>query len=258
MNIHALVKIVYSTPNCSQLILSFTPSDEIDSMSVQDRRRFRSISMMNRIKEMTVKSTCPLKCIKLLGMLCPRLEHLTIRVLKKDLTFIIDYLLEQSNTSTCHLASLCIQSTDDIDLPKLISQLRVLKQSDEFAVQDIRKNICHIWWWTSMPLFTWRIDPCQDISQLFSTQDHREWLDFFMYLFDIWLDFFHWIISNERWVYHNWMSNLVHPQEPHGNSYLIWWSVKEKECDGFSSAMNYSFDENDRRSLVFIPPTSIR
>jgi len=69
-------------------------------------------------------------------------------VLKKELIPTIEYLLINYNKHTHrrHLASLYIQSTEDIDFEKLINQLAVLKQSDEFAVQEIGHRNCHIWW----------------------------------------------------------------------------------------------------------------
>ncbi len=143
LNIAILAKILYSTPNCSQLILSYISPDEVNLISIQ---KLRSISNINRTKDITVKSTCPFKQMKLLVMLCSRLEHLTISVLEKDLTSTIEYLLINSNKYTRHLASLTIQSTKDIDLRKLINQLETLKQSNEFAVQEIGCRNCHIWW----------------------------------------------------------------------------------------------------------------
>jgi hypothetical protein len=145
-NITTLMKILYSTPNCSQLILNHISPDMVDLISIQNNTIFRSISNVNRTKDITVKSTCPLKQIKLLVILCSRLEHLTISVLERELTSTIEYLLINSNKHTRHLASVSIQSTKDIDLSKLVNQLKTLKQSNEFAVQEIGRRNCHIWW----------------------------------------------------------------------------------------------------------------
>jgi hypothetical protein len=148
LNIATLVNILYSTPNCYQLILNYISPDETDLISIQNNQRFRSISNNNKTTDITVKSRCSLKQIKLLIILCPRLQHLTLSVLKKELIPTIEYLLINSNKHTHrrHLASLYIQSTEDIDFEKLINQLAVLKQSDEFAVQEIGHRYCHIWW----------------------------------------------------------------------------------------------------------------
>jgi hypothetical protein len=67
-------------------------------------------------------------------------------VLHKELAPTIKYLLSNFNKCTRHLATLYIQSTEDIYVEKLMNLLEPLKQSDEFAVQEISYRRFHIWW----------------------------------------------------------------------------------------------------------------
>jgi len=146
LNFSTLVEILSSTPNCYQLILNSLSSDETHPLSILLNSTSRSIPNANKITDITIKSKCNLKQIKLLVSLCSHLQHLTISVFHKELPLIIKYLLSKSNKYTRHLASLYIQSTEDIYIEKLINLLQPLKQSDEFAVQEISYRRCHIWW----------------------------------------------------------------------------------------------------------------
>jgi hypothetical protein len=141
----ALVQILSSTPNCSQLILNSLLLGNVDPWSIRRNATFRSVSNTNKTTDITVKSISSWQQVSLLVQLCPQVQHLILKVFAEAFASIIQCLFSKSNKNTHHLMSLHIQSTEDIYVEKLMNLLEPLKRSNEFAVQEIDYKDCHIW-----------------------------------------------------------------------------------------------------------------
>jgi hypothetical protein len=146
LNFVVIVEILRFIPNCYKLKLNSIELDKKDLVSLQKDATFRSTSNVHQIRDVTIKLTCTLKQVKLLVKLCPRLQHLTIKVLQGDFTSTIEFLLSKSNNNTHKLLSLHIQNTGVIWIEKLTNLVRSLIRSDEFSVEVVGYHNCYIWW----------------------------------------------------------------------------------------------------------------
>ena len=140
-----VVELLHFTPNIHTLELDSISIPGTDSLSIQQNEKFRLISNINTVTNMTIGKESALEQVQLLDALFPRLEHLTINLYKEDLESIVRFLLSASTNNTCHLSMLCIlsQVTDSMEsLRNLIESEQILQN---FTLKTFRDKLC-LWW----------------------------------------------------------------------------------------------------------------
>lgn len=153
INIHSnrfyfvtLIQMLYSTPNCSELIINSLLLENQDLSSIRHNPTFLSVSNTNKITDIIFKTTCTFKQLKLLVKLCPRIQHLNINVSEQEFSSIMKLLFPKSNEYVQNLVSLYIQTTKDIYIEKLMNLLDPSGQdSNKFVIETIGYYACHIW-----------------------------------------------------------------------------------------------------------------
>jgi hypothetical protein len=133
------------TPNCNKLMLNSIVLDKRNILSLQCSENFQFLSDRNNITDITVKSSCTFEQVQLLINLCPRLQHLTIKVSQEEFQSIVKYLL-MNNEHTRHLRSLYIQNKGDIWTEKLLNAISEVRQHDEVSVEAVGYCKCYLWW----------------------------------------------------------------------------------------------------------------
>jgi hypothetical protein len=103
-----VIELLIFTPNVHALQLDFILLHQTNSTSMQQNKTFQIVSKMNTITNLTIKSKCTLEKIQLITALFPRLECLTMGLLKEDLQSIVRFLLSKTNNNTRYLSLLCV------------------------------------------------------------------------------------------------------------------------------------------------------
>ncbi|CAF3838607.1 unnamed protein product [Rotaria sp. Silwood1] len=137
-----VVKILCSTPNCSKLILHSLLLNEIDGVSLKDNSLFQVISNKNKMKDLTVKSMCTFEEVKLFVKLCPRVQHLSIKVSQDDFISTIKCLLSKHNNDIRDLLTLRIQTTGNIWFARILMLFKSLRLSSKI----MGDHDYFLWW----------------------------------------------------------------------------------------------------------------
>ncbi|CAF1218184.1 unnamed protein product [Rotaria sordida] len=137
-----VVKILCFTPNYSKLILHSLLLNEIDRTSLKNDSTFRMTSNKNKITNLTVKSMCTLEEVKLFVELCPRLQHLSMKILQEDFISTIKFLLSKHNNDTRDLLTLRIQNTGNIWFARVL----ILLKSLELSGKIMGDHDYFLWW----------------------------------------------------------------------------------------------------------------
>lgn len=111
----------------------------------QQNETFVLVSKTNTVTNVTVEQECTLDQIRLLTNLFPRVEYLTINLLKENLESILRFLLSKPNDCTRYLSLLCISKPCE----DLVKQLKILIQSenllDDYTIKMIHGKL-YLWW----------------------------------------------------------------------------------------------------------------
>ncbi len=113
-----IIEILQQTPNIHTLNILFvgmfcTP----DLILFEQNESFRLVSQTNKIKKMKIKYDNTLTMTKFLILLCPRLEHLTIKWSENSLKTLLQFLLSEDNNNTRYLSSLLIEDVSQSSHP---------------------------------------------------------------------------------------------------------------------------------------------
>ncbi len=100
LSFERVIELLTFTPNVHTLQLDSILLHRTNSISMQQNETFRRVSKMNTITNVTIKRECTLEKIQLLTALVPRLECLTMHLLKEDLQSKVRLLLSKTNNNT--------------------------------------------------------------------------------------------------------------------------------------------------------------
>jgi hypothetical protein len=140
-----LIKLLCSTPNLHTLKLRCISIDDTKYKSIQQSEPFRLVSGINTIKHLIVNECCILKKIQLLIDLCPRLEHFTSGMNRKDFLLIIRLLLAKSNNNTRDLFFLCVLDAPKVSLRELKKLMKIEKLLSDYSINHIDRKL-YLWW----------------------------------------------------------------------------------------------------------------
>jgi hypothetical protein len=115
-NLKSITGLLNLTPNVHTLIIRAPLELRTREKYVvfEEDETFQLVSNANHIKRLLIAIHLTLKEIKLFTDLCPRVEHLTIRIRQNFLRRVLQYLLSKNNTKTPHLNSILIIGTSEI------------------------------------------------------------------------------------------------------------------------------------------------
>jgi len=117
----------------------------INYLSIQQSETFRLVSDTNVITNIIIKEKCTLEEIQLVVTLCPRLEHLTIRVPIDFFELTLQLLLSNTNENTLHLFSLCITDVSQSLVEILEMFIKSEELLDDYSLKFI-DNKLYLWW----------------------------------------------------------------------------------------------------------------
>ncbi|UJR13138.1 hypothetical protein I4U23_000162 [Adineta vaga] len=107
-----LIELLTYIPNLHTLIFQIMSLYEENKISIEQSETFQSVSKTNSIKNMICRQRCTLEKVKLLVMLFPRLQHLTIDTLWNKVESILQFLLNKNNENTRDLVFLSLTYAD--------------------------------------------------------------------------------------------------------------------------------------------------
>ncbi len=102
-----MIELLYFTPNVRILKCKSMAFYKHDYTSIEQSETFRFVSNTNIIREITFADKCTIEKLKLLLALCPRMQHLTINTLTRNLEPITRFLLDKTNLNTRHSCLFC-------------------------------------------------------------------------------------------------------------------------------------------------------
>ncbi|CAF1355750.1 unnamed protein product [Adineta steineri] len=105
-----IVEILFVMPNLHTLTIQsmhvlFTENKTV----LTQNEKFQSVSRTNCIRYVTFRDICTFNKVELLIMLFPRLQHLEINILKKDMKSILEFLFNNNNVNTHNFVLLCFK-----------------------------------------------------------------------------------------------------------------------------------------------------
>ncbi|CAF3873796.1 unnamed protein product [Adineta steineri] len=112
---------------------------------IQQNPLTQLVSKTNMITKVTIKKNITLEKIQLLTGVFPRMENLTINLLRQDLEPIAQFLLSKPNNNTRYLSSLCIsKQLNDlmIIMKNLIESKKLLH---DYILKVINRKL-YLWW----------------------------------------------------------------------------------------------------------------
>ncbi|CAF1229849.1 unnamed protein product [Rotaria sp. Silwood1] len=140
-----LINVLRFTPNIHTLTLNCQSITQTDSKLIQQGEPFRLTSNANRIINVTIKENYSSESIKLLVVLCPRIQHLTIDTYSLDLESIMRFILSETKTSIRDLCSICTKNTA-ILMDEILKRLIDSEELFPNYLIDLVATDLYIWW----------------------------------------------------------------------------------------------------------------
>jgi hypothetical protein len=140
-----MIELLRFTPHLHTLIFESMPFYKNDSMSIEESETFRLVSNTNTITEVTFKDKCTLEKLQLLLTLCPRVQHLTINILVRNLDSITRFLLNKTNPNTRRLCLLCFSRATSNWLDKLDSLISSETLIDDYTLNLVNSKLYICW-----------------------------------------------------------------------------------------------------------------
>ena len=132
-----LVESLCLIPNVHTLVLGSMPFYNGDHALIEQSETFRTVSTTNHIKDLSVSKKCPIKSMKLLLALCPRIQQLSVEAPGNTLEPMVQFLLDKNNPNTRHLYLLCFSSSYYNPTKKL--------DTNDYTLKPIGQNL-YLWW----------------------------------------------------------------------------------------------------------------
>jgi len=127
------------------LTLNCQSITQTDSKLIQQSEPFRLASNANRIINVTIKENYSSESIKLLVVLCPRMQHLTIDIFSLDLESIMRVILPETKTSIRDLCSIRTKNTTKL-MDEILKRLIDSEELLENYLIDLAATHLYIWW----------------------------------------------------------------------------------------------------------------
>ena len=140
-----LINVLRFTPNIHTLTLNCQSITQTDSKLIQQSEPFRLASNANRIINVTIKENYSSESIKLLVVLCPRMQHLTIDIFSLDLESIMRVILPETKTSIRDLCSIRTKNTTKL-MDEILKRLIDSEELLENYLIDLAATHLYIWW----------------------------------------------------------------------------------------------------------------
>lgn len=142
-----LIKILCYTPNIHTLELKSIAcyKRRNDYTSLQQSEYFQFVSNTNMIQNVTCDTPCHLEQIKLLVMLCSRLNSITINRRSSKVESIIRFLLDTTNANTQHLHLLCFSSAWSNWHDRLNQLIESETLLSDYKIQEVGCDL-YLWW----------------------------------------------------------------------------------------------------------------
>lgn len=140
-----MIDLLYSTPNLHSLTFVSMPFYKCDSTSIEKSEIFRLVSSTNHIRDMTFTEKCTLEKLKVLLMLCRRIQNLTISTLLNDFEVITRYLLDGSNPNTRHLSLLCFSRSSIGCFEKIDALIKSERLLEDYTLKSVGSKL-YLWW----------------------------------------------------------------------------------------------------------------
>jgi hypothetical protein len=146
-SVQKVIKILCHSPKIHTLTLTSMPCYRKvnDYTSTEERNEFELVSNTNVITTVTCKTKCTLEHIKFLVALCPRIEHLIIDTLSRDLEPITQFLLNKTNQNARHLCSVCFSRACNNWLEKVDTIIKSETTLDDYMLKQVRWKL-NLWW----------------------------------------------------------------------------------------------------------------
>jgi hypothetical protein len=145
--VHKVIKILCHSPSIHTMILKSMPCYQKvnDYTSIKESEDFQLVSNTNVIKTVTCEAECTLEQIKFLVALCPRIEHLIIDTLSRDLEPITQFLLNKTNQNAHHLCSVCFSRACNNWLEKVDTIIKSETTLDDYMLKQVGWKL-YLWW----------------------------------------------------------------------------------------------------------------
>jgi hypothetical protein len=140
-----MIELLRFTPHLHTLIFESMPFYKNDYMSIEESETFRLVSNTNAITEVTFTDKCTLEKLQLLLTLCPRVQHLTINTLVRNLDSITRFLLNKTNPNTRRLCLLCFSRATSNWLDKLDSLISSETLIDDYTLNLVDSKLYICW-----------------------------------------------------------------------------------------------------------------
>ncbi|CAF1184621.1 unnamed protein product [Rotaria sordida] len=145
LSFNQLIKLLRFTPNIHTLTFKSHSIQKPNSILIQQSQTFRLISNTNTITNVTIEERYTAENIKLLAILCPRMQHLTIDILTTELESTMKFILLKTKTDLQHLCSMCIKTSRKSMIGKLKALIELERLLDNYVIKMIDSNI-YLWW----------------------------------------------------------------------------------------------------------------
>ncbi|CAF1242141.1 unnamed protein product [Adineta steineri] len=110
-----MIEILFIMPNLHTLTMqSMHVLFNENKTVLTQNEKFQSVSKTNCIRYVTFRDICTFNKVELLIMLFPRLQHLEINILKKDMKSILECLFNINNINTHNFVLLCFKRASRI------------------------------------------------------------------------------------------------------------------------------------------------
>ncbi len=146
-SVHKVIKILCHSPSIHTMILKSMPFYQKvnDYTSIKESKDFQIVSNTNVIKIVTCEAECTLEQIKFLVTLCPRIEHLIIDTLSRNLKPMTQFLLNKTNQNAHHLCSVCFSRACNNWLEKLDTIIKSETTLDDYMLKQVGWKL-YLWW----------------------------------------------------------------------------------------------------------------
>ncbi|CAF0851843.1 unnamed protein product [Adineta steineri] len=139
-----LIELLLLTPNIITLNIYRILLDEIEFIDIQNTENFQLVSNTNIIKNLTIIDIKEVKEVKLLFILCPRLQHFAIHRQQRHAAAIVRFLSSRFNDIAQYLVSLSF-SINNTRCVETLNELIQTKQCLHDYFMKVENRHVYLW-----------------------------------------------------------------------------------------------------------------
>lgn len=140
-----MLKLLSASPNIHTLTIQEQSNSEIEAVLKEPTESFRLLSESNKITTIVVKYVHYKNIIEFLILLCPRMQHLTVDLIRYSNEPIIQLILSKAKSNLPDLCLLCVKRMAGFNSGKVKTLIETEELLDNYSIRVIKHEL-YIWW----------------------------------------------------------------------------------------------------------------